>query len=60
VTEYGVRGWFHDFEIEKCEVTRNFSPGFMLGFLSAGLLDALQQKGLPATEQEQIADTRLG
>ena len=32
----------------------------MLGFLSAGLLDALQQNGLPATEQEQIADTRLG
>ena len=59
-TEYGVREWFHDFEIERCEVTGNFSPGFMLGFLSASLLEALQQSGLPATEQAQIADTRLG
>ena len=59
-TEYGVREWFRDFEIEKCEVSGNFSPGFMLGFLSASLLDALQQSGLPAAEQAQIADTRLG
>ncbi len=59
-TEYGVREWFRDFEIEKCEVSGNFSPGFMLGFLSASLLDALQESGLPAAGQAQIADTRLG
>ena len=59
-TEYGVREWFRDFEIEKCEVSGNFSPGFMLGFLSATLLDALQESGLPTAEQARIADTRLG
>lgn len=59
-TEFGVREWFCDFEIEKCEVSGNFSPGFMLGFLSATLLDALQQGALPATEQAEIANTRLG
>ena len=59
-TEFGVREWFRDFEIEKCEVSGNFSPGFMLGFLSATLLESLRECGIPAEVQSQIADTRLG
>jgi len=59
-TEFGVREWFSDFEIEKCEVSGNFSPGFMLGFLAASLLEVLRQSGLPEATQEEIADTRLG
>ena len=58
-TEYGVREWFADFEIEKCEVSGNFSPGFMLGFLAATLLDTLRQSGLSPATQAQIANTRL-
>lgn len=58
-TEFGVRAWFSDFEIEKCEVSGNFSPGFMLGFLAATLLDTLRQSDLSVAEQAQIANTRL-
>lgn len=59
-TEHGTREWFRDFEIEKCEVSGNFSPGIMLGFLAASLLGTLQESDLPATTQNQIAQTRLG
>ena len=59
-TEYGVREWFAGFEIEKCGVSGNFSPGFMLGFLTATLLDTLRESGLPPATQTQIANTRLG
>ncbi len=59
-TEYGVREWFSDFEIEKCEVSGNFSPGFMLGFLAATLLETLRESGASTETQAQIANTRLG
>jgi uncharacterized protein YbaR (Trm112 family)/predicted SAM-dependent methyltransferase len=59
-TEYGVREWFAGFEIEKCEVSGNFSPGVMLGYLTASLLETVRQSGMPATAQIQIAETRLG
>jgi len=32
-TEYGVRSWFKEFEVEKCHVSPNFAVPFMLGFL---------------------------
>ena len=59
-TEYGVREWFGDFQIEKCEVSANFSPGVMLGFLTASLLEVLRQSAMPATMQSRIAETQLG
>ena len=55
-----MREWFGDFEIEKCEVSGNFSPGFTLGFLSASLLETVRQSGMPVTTQAEIADSRLG
>jgi SAM-dependent methyltransferase len=58
-TEFGVREWFAAFEIERCEVSGNFGPGVMLGFLTASLLEAVRQSDLPAAEQQQIAQTRL-
>lgn len=58
-TEYGLREWFHEFEIARCEVSGNFSPGFMLGFLASTFLDALAQSTLPAAQQTQIAGTSL-
>ncbi len=59
-TEFGVRNWFADFEIERCEVSGNFGPGVMLGFLTASLLEAVRESDLPAAEQQQIAQSRLG
>jgi hypothetical protein len=58
-TEFGVRAWFSDFKIEKCEVSGNFSPGFMLGFLAATLLETLRAGGISAAAQAQVASTRL-
>lgn len=58
-TEFGVREWFGDFEIEQCRVSGNFSPGFMLGFLSATLLETLRESGIPAETQEKIASSQL-
>ena len=58
-TEYGVREWFGEFEIQTCEVSANFSPGFMLGFLAASVLNTVRGSELTAAEQTQIAETRL-
>ena len=59
-TEFGVREWFSDFTIERCGVSGNFSPGVMLGYLSASLLETLRQSELPGETQSRIAETRLG
>jgi SAM-dependent methyltransferase len=58
-TEFGVREWFRDFEIEQCAVSGNFSPGFTLGFLAASLLETLRESGAPADAQSQLANSRL-
>ena len=58
-TEFGVREWFRDFEIEQCAVSGNFSPGFTLGFLAASLLETLRESGAPAEAQSQLAHSRL-
>jgi len=58
-TEFGVREWFRDFQIDGCQVSGNFSPGFMLGFLAASLLQALAESALPASTQAQVANTTL-
>jgi len=58
-TEFGVREWFHDFEIDRCDVSGNFSPGFMLGFLAASVLHSLEESTLSAAEQAQVAGTTL-
>jgi SAM-dependent methyltransferase len=58
-TEFGVREWFGAFEIEECRVSGNFSPGFMLGFLSASLLETLRESGIPAGSQKKIASSQL-
>ena len=54
-----MREWFSDFEIERCEASKNFSPGAMLGFLAANLLHIVSQSGAPEEEQKSIADTTL-
>jgi SAM-dependent methyltransferase len=55
-TEFGVREWFRDFTIDRCEVSGNFSPGFMLGFIAASLLDTLPQR----SAQAEVAGSTIG
>lgn len=59
-TEFGVREWFRDFEIERCDVSGNFSPGFMLGFVAATLLESVRQSGASPEAQREVAQTTLG
>lgn len=58
-TEFGVRQWFSDFEIDQCRVSGNFSPGFTLGFLAASVLETVREANVPREAQLQIAGTTL-
>jgi SAM-dependent methyltransferase len=59
-TEFGVERWFSNFDIERCEVSGNFGPGLMLGFLLASVFDAVRAAGVPWNEQAIIDNTTLG
>ncbi|MFL6582931.1 MAG: class I SAM-dependent methyltransferase [Chthoniobacterales bacterium] len=39
-TEFGVRDWFDGFAIDRCDVSGNFGPGVMLGFLLTSVIEA--------------------
>jgi uncharacterized protein YbaR (Trm112 family)/predicted SAM-dependent methyltransferase len=58
-TSYGVREWFGRFEIERCHVSANFSPGYMLAFLSAQLLDTARLGSKAVEEQLKLSKTSL-
>lgn len=59
-TEYGVREWFAPFEIEAINVTGNFGPGVMLGFLMSNVLEAARASGASWREQMRLSDTTIG
>jgi SAM-dependent methyltransferase len=59
-TEYGLREWFADFEIEKLSVSPNFSPGVMLAYLMSSVLTVMQESGVPWREQTIVRETTLG
>ena len=59
-TEYGVREWFSDFEIQNVEVTGNFGPGVMLAFLSANIIEAARLGGMSQKDQMQLSGTTIG
>ena len=59
-TEYGLRQWFADFEIEKLSVTPNFSPGFMLAYLMSSVVNVLRESGVAWPEQAIVQKTTLG
>lgn len=59
-TEYGVREWFSPFEIEAINVTGNFGPGVMLGFLLSNVIEAARASGATWREQMRLSDTTLG
>lgn len=51
-TEYGLRNWFDAFTITKVDVSENFSPSFVLGWLTTELLHAVEAtQGRQAAEQ---------
>ena len=59
-TEYGLREWFADFEIEKLSVSPNFSPGMMLAYLTSSVLAVMQESGVAWREQTTVRETTLG
>ncbi|HTU88642.1 MAG TPA: class I SAM-dependent methyltransferase, partial [Gemmataceae bacterium] len=51
-TEYGLRHWFDFFTITKLDVSENFSPAFVLGWVISELLHAIEvTQGREAAEQ---------
>jgi uncharacterized protein YbaR (Trm112 family)/SAM-dependent methyltransferase len=58
-TRYGVREWFGRFEIERCHVSANFSPAYMLAFLSAQLLEAARLGSNASDELSRLGKTCL-
>ena len=59
-TEYGLREWFADFEIEKLSVSPNFSPGMMLAYLMSSVLTVMQESGVAGREQAIVSGTTVG
>lgn len=59
-TEYGVREWFAPFEIDRCDVSGNFSPGYTIAFLMANVLESLRAAGVSVTDQSVVRQTTLG
>lgn len=53
-TEYGLRNWFRDFEIEDVSVSANFQPGYVLAWLSSDI-----RRTIEAELGEEAAE-RLG
>lgn len=51
-TEYGLRNWFDAFSITKVEVSENFSPAYVFGWLTTELLSAVEAtQGREAAQQ---------
>jgi SAM-dependent methyltransferase len=59
-TEYGLRRWFADFEIEKLTVSPNFSPGIMIAYLMSSVVNVLRESGVALREQAAVQETTLG
>ncbi|MBV9010104.1 MAG: methyltransferase domain-containing protein [Verrucomicrobia bacterium] len=59
-TEFGLREWFDQFEIEQCRVSGNFGPGMMLGFLLSGIMSAVAQSDVSKEALAAISDSKIG
>jgi SAM-dependent methyltransferase len=59
-TEFGVRHWFAQYEIEACRVSGNFGPGVMLAFLMSSVLEAARLGGVSFKEQALLSGSTLG
>ena len=59
-TEFGVREWFSGFEIQRCDVSGNFGPGVMLGFLLSSVIEAVRANGGTWKDISTVENTSLG
>jgi uncharacterized protein YbaR (Trm112 family)/predicted SAM-dependent methyltransferase len=59
-TEFGVREWFSDFQIDNLNVTGNFGPGVMLAFLASNIMGTAEGAGMTMKEQMQLSGTTIG
>ncbi len=57
-TEFGLRRWFSAFEIEDVRVTPNFSPGYVLAWLSSAMIWSTRAE-LGPEAAEQLGKTTL-
>ena len=57
-TEYGVRYWFRQFDVERVEVSPNFSPLLNLAWI-ASIIQA-GTKGLDSADREKMSRLTLG
>jgi SAM-dependent methyltransferase len=58
-TEYGVREWFSKFDIERCDVSANFSPAYMLAFLASNVLEAVSAAQISAEKETALRGTSI-
>ena len=59
-TEYGVREWFTQFEIDRCDVSGNFSPGYMMAYLMSNVLDCVRAAEVSAEGEAALSKTTIG
>jgi SAM-dependent methyltransferase len=59
-TEFGVRQWFSNYEIEACHVSGNFGPGVMLAFLLSNVVDAVRAADSTWKEQTLLNESTIG
>ncbi len=59
-TEFGLREWFSEFDIDALNVSGNFGPGVMLAFLAANILETARLGGVSPREQMQLSGTTIG
>lgn len=58
-TEYGLRRWFQDFSITRLTVSDNFNPAYVLAWLSAEMLRAVEDTQGPDAARH-LASSSLG
>ncbi|MEY2493767.1 MAG: hypothetical protein QOJ45_259 [Verrucomicrobiota bacterium] len=59
-TEFGVRQWFSNYEIEACHVSGNFGPGVMLAFLLSTVVEAARTADATWREQTLLSESTIG
>ena len=59
-TEFGVREWFAEYEIEACQVSGNFGPGVMLAFLISNVLEAVRASEASWKDETLFSESTIG
>jgi uncharacterized protein YbaR (Trm112 family)/predicted SAM-dependent methyltransferase len=59
-TEYGVREWFAQFEIDRCHVSANFSPAYMIAYLMSNVLECVRTAEGSIEDKAALSRTTIG